>query len=69
MKRYDTPPLTKEERKWIKDLERVLLRAPPRLELYTTADQLVNSPTGARIAGAMVDFTPTCARCRAKETV
>ena len=38
MKRYDTPPLTKEERKWIKDLERVLLRAPPRLELYTIGD-------------------------------
>lgn len=33
---------------------------------YTTADQIVNSPTGAQIGGAMVDFVPLCARCRAK---
>ncbi len=39
MKRYATPPLTKEERRWIRDLERVLLRTPKRLELYTIGDR------------------------------
>jgi hypothetical protein len=34
---------------------------------FTTADQLATSPTSARFAGAVVDFAPVCARCRAKE--
>ena len=31
---------------------------------FTTADQLVNSPTGVKIGTACVSFAPTCATCR-----
>lgn len=37
--RYPVAPLTPEEQKWVWALERLLLKAPARLELYTIGDR------------------------------
>lgn len=38
-KKYNVTPLSAEEKRWVRDLERVLLRTPERLELYTIGDR------------------------------
>ena len=36
---YTVSPLTPEEQRWVRALERLLLKAPARLELYTVGDR------------------------------
>lgn len=38
-KKYDVAPLSAEEKRWVRDLERVLLRAPERLALIAIGDK------------------------------
>ena len=39
---HNVEPLTKEETKWCKDLEKLLLNAPARFGLYTIGDSEIN---------------------------